>query len=542
MANDLLQRIREQSEINRRSAGEPPTASDTSYHDLLKEIQERVSQELSDRVATTISRFEERLDFAPNLDPAPHSEGNPERVLDSLERLESEVNKLSSHLESASDDRLARSDSVALTPEDFRQQLEEWWRDCETARSNEPDPATTLTELDGRIEQLRGRFDERLAEVESSASQLAPTSESAAELAEIRASLAGLESMWEQFVQSSALTVPNAPAQQDEARGDRSGAVTPWSAQLSHLEKVTREQLEKWSQRPEPASAPSLPSGSSGENSNEGLARLAELEDRLNSAVIALTQHAEAERKSGSGALDEDALSRWGQRLEQQLCDAIGQLTVVAPPAADPPGESTEAINPSVEVDLDAIATSESLLFARLESLEESLQRELNEAGEKVAQTIHDRCLEVEHTIPERLAEKTAQIESPSGEVELPESLTQLPEVVMGLRRDFSLLVHTINSHLEESRDQVDRIAEAVFERLKSEGVVIGQADAQAGSESAAPEELAIPAVETVASELAALDPPGGTPEPSGETTTPSAMHETNSSVQSDESASDASS
>lgn len=748
-SRELIQRIREKSELNRAVAGDESAATGTSPPDLLHDIQEQVSRELARRVDATLERFSQRLDRLP-ASPAPTLA--TDEVNDRLGRIQDSVRDLVTRLDRFAGELEAHDDAPAMSTADLRQQLEEWWRDCELERSAaasraaaEAEPATA-TERDGvanadaierlaesldtRFEELRSRLEERLGtlqvSVDASAARAGHESDDAEAASQdealigVRDSLETLQSMWSEFMariesadsdsvdseaadpassewdlaesldalrdsvrdevqalerrlaeriasaiesasvdpQPMAIDLdlsalddvksaleswetqwrewiaksdpgnveagtgafdPNElrralveefqsieerlgdrvcnqlleqlasriderlarlePASTDdsatafdpssldpltaaieklEARWDdfvraseANGSADPvavdpnewrdaivaelsgletrlgekwqeraaagrtdtdddsaddsaddeWRARLDELQSRLDARFdalgENWDERWQALddasrSEDASPSASSEEilgrldrleealsqriaearqwladNATEGdreaeadregsaFAELHELEERLNSAVIALTQHAEAGRlAAGQGGIDEETLDRW----EARIIDAIQNGPVATAPIEQPAPAAAPADAP----------VSESLLFARLESLEESVQAFVTRSGETLTQTILDRCLELEHTVPEQVSERVGGIASSEAPaLELPDALLQMPDVVIGLRRDFSLLVHTVNNHLEDAREQVDRIADAVIEKLR---------------------------------------------------------------------------
>ncbi len=109
-----------------------------------------------------------------------------------------------------------------------------------------------------------------------------------------------------------------------------------------------------------------------------------------------------------------------------------------------------EGIKHSVSQNLDAAVKS---LIERLP--------EVNLSSEDTRATITDSA----SATPE--ADNSQVIDVVRSLVEsntIPDSVLKLPELVKNLRKDFSLLVHTINNYLEESRDLPDRVAEAVMQ------------------------------------------------------------------------------
>lgn len=763
-SRELIQRIREKSELNRALAGDESPSTGSSSPDLVREIQEQVSRELARRVDSTLERFSQRLERLPASPPPALA---TDELHDRLGRIQDSVRDLVQRLDRVAGELDAQEDAPGMTTADLRQQLEEWWRDCELERSAAADRAAAdtppasdsatsresveaierlgeslgarfaelRTQLEERIEALQTSFDasaeradheeaenratspdealvgvresletlhamwaEFMVRIESNADADAPDADPAdaefgaatidawrdsvrdevraledrlaeriahaiesasvepqpmaidldlsaldavkvaleswgaqwqewiarseasdadpavepfdanelrnalvhelhsiedrlgervcdqllghlsthlderlarfestsddgptvstfdpSSLDPITTAIERLEARWDDFVREASAdstedaadpSAPDASEWRDAIAGELSGlearlgekwqelaaasaaesdsdrdadsAADAWRARLDELQARIEARFdalgESWDERwqtfdaaPRPEADPNASASSEeilgrldqleaalseriaearqwlADHGNDdgreaedagvpshgaAFTELHELEERLNSAVIALTQHAEAGRLgAGSGGVDEEMLDRWEARILDAIQNGPSPAAAPAPVPADMPTPPVDA------------PVSESLLFARLESLEESVQAFVTRSGETLTQTILDRCLELEHTVPEQVSEKVGGLAaSAPPALELPEALVQMPDVVIGLRRDFSLLVHTVNNHLEDAREQTDRIADAVIAKLRDHPDLLGQA------------------------------------------------------------------
>ncbi|MEM7261098.1 MAG: hypothetical protein AAF488_03845 [Planctomycetota bacterium] len=466
MSKDLIENIRKLNRQNHLARGLASPNTDTpSYHGLLVEIQDRVTAQIQERVQKLASEFEESwTPSAPTaLAAASQPAAPPDRLDESIAELVLGVTALDRKIEALLADAPSSDSSRGLPSEDL---------------------AALVAKIDGlesRLESLSGGGDaESWTELRAAIGQLTekvPTLEGD-----------GTEGA----ANSSALTELHEKIDAIEELVRSSSSVEASGASLDEIESVLEQQFSRWVEQiaPSPEATVSAAAIESLDLSAIEQRLCEHLEQSLeNGAVASAPSDLAARLDAFESTLEErlDAiLSNLGptvapEDFQSALRESVREIAAEYDEENNDSGDASEAAAPTT----DSKVADSGALIARLEGLEEGLRSTIESFHEKTTQTVLDRCLELEHSIPKGIEANLSEGVSVSEDgaagsrevvdvvrslVEgnaLPTDLVELPDMVLHLRKDFSLLVHTINSHLEETRNLSNQVSRCVVEAMK---------------------------------------------------------------------------
>lgn len=420
MSKDLLLRIQELNRRNHLLTGADqeilgPEAGAADRSDMIGDLEDRLVQAVRDRVDRVLQGFTSQLAA---LEPDPTPEAPPCQVAreDDLEATQWIRRQSDLHPTDAPTQILRAADPGF--PENSTQ----------VVTGSDIDITEFLTVIDGKLDRL----EEHLHRDSAPARSFAPDRDDLVrELAErLEAGLSEVRARIDELP-ASVLAASAIPAD-----------ATPVVERLDQLESSLYEQLHALYRPPE---------RNEGTHTEQLLERIATLEtslgERLEGAleeiVARVTERLEslecgpqAPVTDGDPQGLEQQLDGITQRLGAEIRQQFRELAETIPLCAESPGGSGEVAAAS-SVDLDPI----------------------HERIDELAAVVQTRTAEVlvrlENLLEGDLATATTGDTRPNADGD---AATQALELVKGLRKDLSLLVHTLNNHLEESSQLLESV------------------------------------------------------------------------------------
>ncbi len=447
MSKDLLGTIRQLNRQNHLSQSTEAARAqdDVSYAGILERVQTRLTGDLKERINGAVARFDAKMRDVQS------GASNPDGLQQAIGDFTSVVGNLDRKLESlTTSSEPAPTPSPAVDPAPFAEQLASF-EQAVVARLDRMNgvPDATIAELENAVSRLTNTILPALEQRTGTADDTGAQLDLSSSLAPVLEKLDGLEQLL-----SSAASDPASP---NTVQG---------GASTSEIAELLDQQFEKL--RTEFSNTTTAPAAIAGDASTKG-------GEPSESSIVPRLEAFERELIQRIESFAMQTASGSTVDVDQTIRSAI-----------------RETVN-EIEREQDADdGLTDAVLLARLESLEEGVRASVEAFHAKTTQTVLDRCLELEHSIPNAIRSVTPPTEAPTTAMiaesapaasstpteivdvvrsliegnTLPDNMLELPDMVMNLRKDFSLLVHTINSHLEETRNLSQHIRQCVIEAM----------------------------------------------------------------------------